>query len=1331
MRRNIVLTLMAMILAIAGVRTGNAQDLDFTAVPKLTPGVTNQGSVGAISSLGLLGASTPTQLDGFTAVDAAVSGTSLFSVGTNAAGSPRLVILRAIGEGTFAFPQIVNLATGSTPFAVAVGDIDLDGRVDVVVAESNADGVSQLEVFTGSFLATGVVNRFDRSARAQVRSGSTNNAPIVLQTGVAALSVTIDRFNNDAFADIAVLTDNGDSATGSLEVVLTTIDGTTPQFQDLTVGTVVVDAGITLTTTTGAIFVDAVDADVLNVSSNGNPDDATGIDAIPDIAVATALGTQVYATVPDAVDPFTSSFLLVETVPAGNGPVGLALDDFNRDNLTDIAVINSGSGNVSINLASGATTPGFNSPSRTIPVGQNPVTIASFNFNNDGNPDLLVGNIPGLGLSGNVTVLQNNGNAVFTTARTISGLLPFGVAAGSLRTGSQGQDVVVASATGINFFANGTSAFQIVFNRIYSATSLASSIDRTGSGNDVILIEQNLGLVFVLLNISGGSAIPQVGILDLNDLFASSTNLPTSATPFRDAQTNLINIAITDSSNPTANTGNGQIIILLNDGTGTFSDFFSFRQFVATPGATNILAGDFNNDDRDDLVYIDFLSNFAAVALNDGANFFLRVQFQETGAFIPVSARIGDINDDDRLDLFVVHQGTLGVQGNQTVATTLFGDGTGRLQPTGPELQFPNFALSVVGGIANIETNNIPRIVDFNLDGFPDFAAASTRGGVENVAGAVPSVTIFTNRPDSPGNFNVQPQIALIDDTVLGQAANLQLEGIFGGPGVVSGRGGDPTTFAAGLGRGVGGANYTLAVADFNADGSPDLVVSGAVRRVFDANGDNLADAGSGLATGVPGAPAITNFRGTIFLFGNETAGSVRVSRPLRAAEYTLTGSLNPFISGGDAFVASATGNFLGLANFVPDVFHVSLNGNIWVDVNTSSILNHAPIVSIPRSELNAPIGMGRKVIITSGQTATVRVTAADVDSDTLVFRLVAPPTGENPPSFVSINSTTGQITINSADINRGPGVARFRIGVEASDAGTVGAGGRLPLQGRDFFTLVVNPNTPPTIAPIAAQNITAGTTTTVNLSISDPDPNSTVTTTVTCDRGTFATISGNTLTLSPQSADVGTATCTVRATDQFGLSSSAAFTVSIRPANVAPTIASIADVTVRGGEVRTIPVSATDANPGDVLRLTLVSGPAFVTLADNGNGTGTLRLAPALSDTTGGPVTIQVIDQAGATARTTFNVTVQRAVQITAASRAKPNLFISGIGFGQSGAVVSINGTNVSSRVIGQNDNSITLKGSKKKLNLRSGPNQITVTSGGVTSNTFVLNLLSAEDDE
>jgi sugar lactone lactonase YvrE len=82
-----------------------------------------------------------------------------------------------------------------------------------------------------------------------------------------------------------------------------------------------------------------------------------------------------------------------------------------------------------------------------------------------------------------------------------------------------------------------------------------------------------------------------------------------------------------------------------------------------------------------------------------------------------------------------------------------------------------------------------------------------------------------------------------------------------------------------------------------------------------------------------------------------------------------------------------------------------------------------------------------------------------------------------------------------------------------------------------------------------------------------------------------------------------------------------------------------------------------------------------------------------------------------------------QPALTITDARFIKPNLTISGSGFGASGARVSVNGADVSATIVNQSDTSLTLKGNKKKLNLKKGANQVAVTAGGVTSNTFVFN--------
>jgi hypothetical protein len=1309
--------MMALLVAIVGVQPLFAQDLGFTSVNKNLPGLGNRGVTGATAS-GFLNTTLmtgagvqPNFLSQFNVVDVAVgdfngdgvSDIAAVSGDTNIGGSDSgtLVLFFGLNDGTFGLPQAFFLS--DVPTSIATADIDLDGLPDLAIGE-----LSGVDVVSGSFLATGFTT-----------------VDTFLPTPNIVVSVAIGRLNTDAIADIAVAFQNASGPAAGLVF-----------FSDINTGTFL---GATTTITTQGI----VDSDFLPapraISINqSNLFDASltppAIDGDLDIFIATNFqGGSVEVLENTGATALTNptfdvpgnviinNVLTPAVVNAGTNTIGVITLDVNADTLIDVVALNRGSGTVTTNVAVNTQNGGYNPPLQSL-AGRNPVSLAAMNFNNDGKVDVVVANqsLATFG-TGSVNVLTGNGTGAFQTARTFSFpnfaiINPQSVAVGRFDRSSQTDDIVEAdgefpgfSVGGVTYIDAGA-GYNLVFLQIFSAVSLTTDFDGQGGINDVAVVEQNFGFVFVLLNLTTTGA-PQVGVLAVADLFTQFTVLPTSATSFKDALTGLNDLAITDIGTPTGNTGFGQIIVGLNDGTGNFLDIFQFRQFVATPGATNVLSNDFNNDGIDDLVYVDFGSNFAAVALNDGTNFFLTPQFRETGGFVPVSAALADVNDDDDMDVVVVNQGSIagGTQFNQSLVSVLLGQGDGRLVPTGSLLQVPNFALSIVGGLADTEATSTRRIVDFNNDGFPDFAVASTRGGLASILVFNPTVTLLLNRPDAPGNFTVQQPIQLIDDTAGNQI--LQLEADLGGPGVVSGRFGDPTVIAPLVGlfgtTAAGGANYVMAVGDFNADGSPDLVV-----------------------TGTSFLDGFNNFRASVYLIGNETAGTMRISRPLRSVEY---GGPVAAIAGGDTFVACATGNFAPLANNVPDVFHISINGNLWIDANTTSVLNHAPILDIRRADLNAPFpGGGRKEIITAGESVDIPVTGFDPDNDKLSFRLAPLPTGEQPPSFVTVKdngNNTATIMVESGDVNRGPGDAIFRIAVEATDVATSGPGGRLPLIGREYFTLVVHPNTPPTIGAIPNQTIEAGMSQTINLSVTDKE-GQTVTNTVACDKGSFVTVSGTTLSINPGPGDVGTTTCTVTATDQFGLSSSQTFAITVTPANEPPTIASISAQTVQaGGAPVNVPVSATDPNGNVGLRLSINSSLPFVSLTDNGNGTGTIRIAPSLSDTASGAVTVTVTDPGGLTANTTFNVTVNKAVQIVAASYAKPNLFISGVGFGSSGAKVSVNGQDVSARIIGQTDQSITVKGNKKKLNLKTGPNNITVTSNGITSNTFVLNLLNSEE--
>jgi len=461
------------------------------------------------------------------------------------------------------------------------------------------------------------------------------------------------------------------------------------------------------------------------------------------------------------------------------------------------------------------------------------------------------------------------------------------------------------------------------------------------------------------------------------------------------------------------------------------------------------------------------------------------------------------------------------------------------------------------------------------------------------------------------------------------------------------------------------------------------------------------------------------------------------VPRTLRTASYFSNASI--LSNAGDTFVGSATGGFFaGLkGNNVPDVVHVSVNGSLFADANVSTILDHAPLVDIGANSLTDPLGVVRSVTVNPGQSVSVPVQSFDVDQDPLTFTLIASPTGDFPPSFVSINPTTGQVTIAPGDVNRGPSDLVFVVGVQVSDALTNNGtgGGRQSLIGRAFFTVRVKPGAPPTVAPLSNVTIQAGTAArNVPLNITQP-AGLPVNVSLACTRNgspvTFVTATSSMLTIAPQRTDVGTTNCVLTATtiigvdangmNIFGLSSSTAFSVEVTPANDPPVLAAIPAQTVNAGATATVQVSATDPNGQTGLRLS-ITGPSFARLTDNGNGTGTITLSPLSTDASGS-VTVTVTDPGGLTASTTFNVTVMKVVRVNTAgySKAAKQLTVSGSGFGTSGATVMLNGKTLTPT--NQSDTSITVAGKKKALGVVKGSNTLTVTSGGVVSNTVTFN--------
>jgi hypothetical protein len=767
--------------------------------------------------------------------------------------------------------------------------------------------------------------------------------------------------------------------------------------------------------------------------------------------------------------------------------------------------------------------------------------------------------------------------------------------------------VVVAFAQNLSFDTLDGNSPEIEKRGVITGASLAADFDGEGVNNDVALIDQGRGLVLVLLYNKQSSSPKSIGTIDVSKIF-SIPLVPTSATAFIDSSTGLQNIAITAIVSPITDSNEpGKLIIGINDGSGSFSNSSQFQAYNTSPGPTDINHGDFNNDSFDDLIFIDFRVNTATVAINDSSNRFSRQNSHITDGIEPVSAVIGDFNDDDHLDFVVLNRGG-SAEGGKSTVRTLFGDGKGNLFLSENSVQVSNFGISMAGGLVDITglpavsgSKPLRRIADFNDDGFSDVAVLSTGSGNSEIPG--PVITLLFNNPLSPGLLRPRPPIELIDNFT--KKPN--------GFTVAASNGGAESVSGLGFGTnplGVGGAYHALAAADLNASGTVDLIVSSSAISSVDASGSEK------------------NIRAVVYLVGES----------LVFDDIRFTYSKNP-VEDHDTFVAAVPGAFAQSDAMIPGVLHVSLNGNIWIDRNNLGpfFCGRAPFLNIKRSDLNASFpGGGRKEIVVPGQSIEIPVSAFELSGGRITFRLSSTNTGQNPPPFVTLKdngNNTATIKINAPLNIPVQDELTFPIVVEAIAPQNPPPGfgcGRLPLAVHEHFTLVVHPNSPPAIDPIPDQTLRVNKTATIQLSISDRD-NQSLSTSVKCDRGNFVTVNGNLLTIAPLIGDIGKSSCTVTVKDEVGLSSSATFFVEVKPE---------------------------------------------------------------------------------------FDVLIN-SVQYGA-----PRLTIMGSGFGTGSLLVKLNGIDISRRIISQSETLVTLKGGKRRLGLKGGANDITITVNGMVSNTFVFNL-------
>jgi hypothetical protein len=164
-------------------------------------------------------------------------------------------------------------------------------------------------------------------------------------------------------------------------------------------------------------------------------------DGKADLAVLNQNSNSITILLGNGDGTFTAAFASPAT---GNTPYAFAVADFNGDGIPDLAVVNNADETVSILLGNGDGT--FTAVASTVATGKNPQFIAVGDFNGDGKPDLAVVNQS----AGTLTIALGNGDGTFKAAASSPAVssYPNGIAVADFNADGK-ADLAIADANHI------------------------------------------------------------------------------------------------------------------------------------------------------------------------------------------------------------------------------------------------------------------------------------------------------------------------------------------------------------------------------------------------------------------------------------------------------------------------------------------------------------------------------------------------------------------------------------------------------------------------------------------------------------------------------------------------------------------------------------------------------------------------------------------------------------------------------------------------------------------------------------------------------------------
>ena len=641
--------------------------------------------------------------------------------------SDKLRVFLGNGDGTFQAGPIYRV--GSFPDSAAVGDFNGDGKLDVAVAngaspvlEAERNGAQKEEPAVSSGTVQVLLGNGDGTLQPAVSYATAENP----------VRVAVGDLNSDGVPDLVV----AEYSNTALSLLLGLGDGTFAPRQDYGAGRAASDVALADLNKDGKIDVAAAESGEVSVLlNNGDGTLAPGIDMPIDQPASSIVAGDLDLN--GTIDLVVTHQLTSIYFGNGDGTFKAPIDylpgqtvvvsgEFDAKPGLDLIVDGASFSTLGVAFLSNSGHGTFFAPrAYSAPISE--LTMVTRDLDGDGNPDLIATSGQPSPVDGAVSVYLNNGTGEFPERVDYGvGELPQALAVADVN-GDGKDDLAVANKldkTVSILFGDGDGSFQPE-NQFATGTSAPQGIaagDFNGDGKQD-LVTSNFGLpgtISILLSVNGS--------------FPGHTDLPVATAPttviaedFNGDGKADIAVAYTNSSQEI---NSGIVSVLISKGDGTFQPRVDYP---LDPGFDLVLltSGDVNGDGKKDLVAARSVGATALLLGNGDGTFESPVNSASAQIYpYPFSTgiQLADIDGDGVLDLVLVKD-----------VSICFGNADGTFQP-------PQYFSST--GIYNF---NAVAAADYDGDGAVDVAYGTGNISILSNTGGSRLKLTSSNNPSQVG----------------------------------------------------------------------------------------------------------------------------------------------------------------------------------------------------------------------------------------------------------------------------------------------------------------------------------------------------------------------------------------------------------------------------------------------------------------------------------------------------------------------------------------------------------------------------------------------------